>query len=539
MTRLLPLLLVACSQPFEAAPQTPSTLDHPVGEVDFAPAAFARLTSSQYRNLLEDLTGRERPVALQPDTNPYLFASIGASSEPLSEQGVQLLEEAASTVSAEIFADPAARLDLVGCAPESPRDACAEAFIERFGRQAYRRPLTTTEAARWLAVSNTLGDGDPWTGLQTAVAGMLQSPYVVYRVELGVPHPEDPDLRVLTDWEVAARMSLLLWNRPPDAALLDAVARGELSTPEGLAAQADRLLADPRSDEAIEAFFEQYLDLGRLDNASPDPATYPRYTDTLRAAMRSEVLLLVDDLVNRRDADVRKLFSARRAYVNRELATHYGLLVEGATALTYVPVELPEDGERAGILGLGAFLTMNAHAVHTSPTLRGKYILERVLCSMVPPPPDSVDLDLSDEETEGGATLRDTLEAHRDDPECSSCHAIMDPPGFLFEHFDATGAWRETDGGHSIDSSGDLFGVPLAGAGDLGDVLANHERVGPCMVQQLYRHAHGRLDGDADEVTLAQLNAGFAAGGHRFRALLRDVVSHESFRVVRALEASP
>lgn len=536
MRALLPLL-VACSQPFEAGPQPKTTLEHPSAEVDFAPAAFARLTTAQYRNLLEDLTGADRPVSLQPDTNPYLFASIGASTEPLSEQGVQLLEEAASTVAAEIFTDPVDRRELVGCEPESPRDACAEAFLSRFGRQAYRRPLTTTELARWLAVSNTLADGSAWTGLQTAVAGILQSPSVVYRVELGQPHPDDPTLRVLTDWEVATRMSLLLWDRPPDDALLDAVARGALATPEGLAAQADRLLADPRSEEAIEAFFAQYLDLGRLENASPDPATYPRFTEPLRAAMHNEVLLLVDDLVNRRDTDVRKLFSERRAYVNRDLATHYGLLVEGASALTYVPVDLGPDSERAGILGLGAFLTMNAHAVHTSPTLRGKYILERVLCSMVPPPPDSVDLDLSDDETEGGGTLRDTLEAHRDDPECSACHAIMDPPGYLFEHFDPTGAWRETDHGHPIDSSGELLGEPLSGAGELGDLLAGHERVGPCMVQQLYRHAHGRLDTEADAVTLDQLSAAFAADGYRFRALLRAVVTHDSFRVVRDPEA--
>ena len=539
--RHLPLiLLVACStEPGKSRAPTPvahpSDTAAPSGEVDFAPGAFARLTSAQYQRALDDLLGDTAPAELQPDTYPYLFATIGAATDALSEQGVQQVEEAATTASHTVFSDTERRVERVGCTPEAPGDACVQAFLTDFGRRAYRRPLESWEHDRWLTVATDLSEGDPWLGLELAVAGMLQSPWVMYRVERGTPHPTRAEMVLLTDYEVATRMALLLWDTIPDDTLLDAAAAGELATTEGRRTHALRMLDDPRADTAILTFFGQYLDLARLDRTSPDPDLFPTFTDTLRDAMKHEVLLLVDDIVNRRDTDARGLFSDRRAYVNAELAAHYGLPTDGMSALAYVPVDLPADSERAGILGLGAFLTMNAHATSTSPTLRGKYLLERVLCIDVPPPPDSVDLDFTDETAEA-ASLRDQLERHRDDPACNSCHALMDPPGFLFENFGPTGAWRDTDNGVPIDSSGDLSGVPLSGAGALGDHLADHERVGPCMVRQVFRHAHARLDTEADDVTLDQLSESFASSGHRFRSLLVDVIAHESFVVVAASE---
>lgn len=521
-TALLALAL-ACAD----APSGKAVVPHPAAEVTFVPGAFGRLTTRQYRNLVEDLLGDVGDPALPADTNPYLFESIGATTEPLSESGVQLYEEHAAAVTEAVFSEAGRRRALVGCEVASVTDACAIDFLRRFGRQAYRRPLTGTEEARWLAVAAAAAD--PWTGLRSAVSGMLQSPWVVYRTELGTPDPARPGLHRLDDHELAARLAFVLWNRGPDAELLDAAEAGRLSDAAGLAAEVDRMLADERVRQATEVFFEQYLDLARFDRAAPDPGTFPGWTPALRSAMRAETLLLVDELVHRKDEDVRRLFSQRRAFVNDVLAEHYGLDVPGASPISFVPVDLPADGERAGVLGLGAFLVMNAHATETSPTLRGKYVVERVLCATVPPPPGDVELDLS-EETGDPQTLRERLEQHRDDPACSACHAIMDPTGFLFEHFDATGAWRADIDGAPVDASGALRGQELSGAGELGDVLATHPDVGPCMARQFYRHAHGRLDDAEEAVTLAQISADFAAGGHRFGALQRAVVLHPSFR---------
>jgi hypothetical protein len=501
----------------------------------FAPAepVLPRLTAAQYRNAIAHLLGPGLPgVPLEPDTNPYLFYNIGAASTFLSELGVQQYEEAADLLSRAVFDDPARREALVGCVPLAPADACAQSFIHTFGRRAYRRPLTAEERARWTKIAGDLAEGDPWRGLRFAVAGMLQSPHFLYRVELGEPDPLDPSRLRLTGWEMATRLSFLLWNGPPDDLLLEAAERGDLYTDAGLVAEAERLLEDPRARLALQDFFAQYLDLARLDHVSRDPARWPMWSPTMTASMRTEVQLLVDDLIHRRDSDIRQLFSTRRTFVNAELAALYGVQAEGASPITFVPIELPEDGPRAGILSLGAFLAMNAHETITSPTLRGKYLRERVLCEVIPPPPGDVDTDLGDDGINDAQTVREKLEQHQKDPTCAGCHAIIDPPGFLFEHFDSIGAYRTLENGRPIDATGNLDAIPLDGARELAAALETDPRVGRCIVNQLYRHATGRLPELSERPALKRLEDKFVAADHRFRQLLLDLVVSEAFRTV-------
>ena len=329
---------------------------------------------------------------------------------------------------------------------------------------------------------------------------------------------------------MASRLSFLLWNATPDDTLLDAAEAGELLDSGSLVAHAERLLADPRASEAVQEFFAQYFDLSRLGGVTRDPVEYPEFSPTLIAAMRTEVQLLVDDFVFRRDADVRGIFGTTQTFVNDELASLYGVDAPGASPIAFVPVELPADGPRAGLLTLGAFLTMNAHETETSPTLRGKYVRERVLCQTVPPPPPNVDTDI-EPGANTGKTLRERLEQHMTDPACASCHAFIDPPGFLFESYDSLGRFRTEDGnGYPIDATGDFDGEPLAWAKDLAPLLTQDERVGLCVTTQLFRHAQGRLETDEEVDILDDLDAKFAADGYRFRQLLLHLVTHEGFR---------
>lgn len=500
----------------------------------FEPAepVLPRLTLGQYRNTIAALLGPDLPgPQLEPDTNPYLFYNIGAASTFLSELGVQQYEEAADLLSRAVFDDPARREALVGCVPAAPADACVQDFLTTFGRRAYRRPLTLEERGRWLGIADQLATGDPWRGLQFAVAGILQSPHFLYRVELGEPDPGDPTRLRFTGWEMATRLSFLLWNGPPDDLLLDAAERGDLVTDAGLVAEAERLLEDPRARLALQEFFAQYLDLARLDHVSRDLARWPKFSPSMTASMRTEVQLLVDDLVHRSDSDIRRLFSTRNTFVNAELAALYGVAAEGATPVTFVPVELPDTGPRAGILTLGAFLTMNAHETITSPTNRGKYLRERVLCEVIPPPPGDVNTDLG-EDTAEAQTVREKLEQHQKDPTCAGCHSVLDPPGFLFEHFDSIGGYRTLDNGYPIDATGNLDGKPLNGARDLAEALRTDPRVGRCIVNQLYRHATGRLPDLSELPALKKLETRFIASDHRFRQLLLDLVVSEAFRTV-------
>lgn len=505
---------------------------------DPAPAVLPRLTAEQYRNSLIDVLGPGLPaVALEPDTNPYLFFNIGATTTTLSELGTQLYEEAADEITRSIFSDPARRLALVGCEPAAPGDQCVQGFLEDFGRRAYRRPLTPDELLRWQQITVQLANPDAWEGLRLAVAGMLQSPNFLYRVELGEPDPERPGRLRYTSHEMASRLSFLLWNTTPDDELLDAAAADDaLLTEEGLREHAERMLADPRASAAVQEFFSQYFDLGRLDGIARDPTVYPMFSSTLPASMRAEVKLLVDDFVFRRDADIRGIFGTRSTFVNEELAMLYGVDAPGASPIAFVPVELPESGPRAGMLTLGAFLMMNAHETEPSPTRRGKYVRERVLCQTVTPPPDDVDTNIPDEAGEA-QTLRERLEQHANNPACSGCHSFVDPPGFLFESFDSIGVFRTVDkDGYPIDSAGNLDGVALSGATELGPLLAEDPRVGQCVVKQLFRHAQGRLETETEADIITDLDDRFADDGYRFRQLLLTLVTHEGFRTLAPAE---
>ncbi len=523
----------------DAAPDTGPTEPGPLTFTPVEPV-LARLTIEQYRNALRDLFGPGLPVLpLEPDTNPYLFKTIGAAQTELSASGVERYAESAFAIADAVFADDARRGVLLDCEPASPDDGCAERFVRAAGLRLFRRPLTDDEVVRWLGVSRDLSDGDALLGLETVLAGMLQAPHFLYRVEIGEPDVEAPGRRRYTSWEMAQRLSFLLWNTAPDLALLEAAERGELVDDDSIKAHVRRMLDDERARIAVQDFFSQYLDLGRLHGIERDPARYPCAGPELYSAMETELRLLVDDAVFRRDLDIRELFSAPRGYVNTALANLYGVDAPGASPVAFVPVEFPPQLQRAGILTLGAFLTMNAHQTETSPTLRGKYVRERVLCTPVPPPPDEVDLNLDRGEGDP-PTLRERLEQHREDPACAGCHSFIDPPGFLFEHYDSLGQYREEAEGHPIHAAGDLDGTPLADASELAAMLRHDIRVGNCVARQLYRHASARLETVGEREILRDLQNRFAASGYRFRELLVALALSEGFRTAaEPSETSP
>ena len=501
-------------------------------------ATLPRLTDSQFQRSLALAFGQDLPTpTLEADTNPYLFYAIGAATTVLSEQGTELYAQAATQIASAVFSDIDRRARVLGCAPGAPDDACAEGFVRATGRRLFRRPLSQDEVDEALDLARDTAEGDPLRGLETVLAAQLQSPSFVYRVELGEPAGDSPagPLRY-SAFEMASRLAFLLTDAGPDDVLLDAAERGELLDDASVEAHARRLLDTPAAREAVQAFFAQYLDLARLKQVSRDPARYPGFTPTLLDAMETEVRLLVDDVVFRRRGDVRGLFSARRAYVNSELAALYAVEAPGATRATFVPVNFGPETPRAGLLTSGAFLTMNAHPTETSPTLRGKFVRERVLCQDVPPPPPDIDLDLARQAGEP-PTLRERLEQHRTNPICAGCHAFIDPPGFLFEHYDSVGRFRTEAEGFPINSAGDLDSVPLNDALDLADTLSADPRVSACMTRQLFRHALARLDERSDRNLLKALDAHFAASGYDFQELLVALALSEAFRTVAVSDA--
>lgn len=525
---LLLLALAACTGNIGEAP-----IEDPDREVEllpFAPAdaAMQRLTIAQYTNAVHDVLGEDIavPETLEADIPISGFVSIGASRTDISSSGTRNYETAAYAIAEQAMA-PGARDALLPCAPGATVDrSCAEAGLRALGRRLFRRPLTDAEVTRYADVADdaaaTLGDFH--AGFVYALAGLLQSPHFLWRVEVGEP-TGDEDRRRYTDFEMASRLSFVLWNTVPDEPLLAAAERGELTDDAGLRAQVDRMLLDDRSREAVRNFFAELLVLDHLAELEKDEALFPAYTQSLRGAAREETLRRIEQHVVDADADFRDLFTTYTTFVNRELADLYGLEGDFGPELEEVTLD-PADGRR-GLLGHASLLSIYAHAEKTSAAIRGRFVRQVLLCGNIPDPPDDVSTVFPPSDA---PTLRERVEQHLMNDGCANCHALMDPIGLGLENFDASGAWRGTENDAPIDPSGVLDGEPFADAADLGRVVAQHPNVGECMTRSLLRYAVGEVERRPQEVAIRDLAAAFEEDGFRVRALLGAIVTSPAFR---------
>lgn len=518
-----------------ALPETAGAID-PVIDLPTDPNAIAvahpaptlrRLTLPQYRNTVRDLLGTDPGVeGLTPVPPLNGLGAVGTSSIALGERDLERFGEIAEASATAVFADTAARAALTAC--DAAEASCPLAFVRAFGRRAFRRPLTTAEEDKYVALAALAlkGTADPWIALSVVTRAFLQSPYFLYRVELGEPDPMDSTRRRLDAYELASRLSYFVWDTTPDDELLDAAVQGVLDTVSGVTSQAERLLASPRAASAIETFFRDYLRLDALDTLDKIPEQFPQLTDTLGPAMASETVAMLRTLVFERGEDLRQVLTTRTAFVSDELARLYGIAEPGGDAL--VEVELPADGPRAGLLMQASFLASHAHPSRSSPTLRGKFVRESLLCQGIQPPPPDVDTTLPD--TSSAPTMREKLEIHRQNPTCAACHSLMDPIGLALENFDAIGAYRARDNGIRIDASGELDGVTFPDALGLAEAVADHPDFVECFARTLLRSARGQIEDESEDALIENFASEFAASGHGVPALMLRIMTSETFR---------
>lgn len=489
------------------------------------------LTTAQFTNSLHDLLGADVVVsAVEPDVDQDGFASVAASQLAISPAGVEAYEKAIGGATEVAFATDAKIVALFGCSPIPVSDlGCLRKALTTLGRRAYRRPLTEAEVQRFLSVVTDIGteSSDAREGLRYAIWAMLESPSFLYRTELGEP---DPTGRLkYTSAEMASRLAATLWATGPDVLLLDAADKDELSTAAGVRAQATRMLADARARAAFAGWVDDLYNTEHLASTIKDTTLYPSWNSSLRDAMHEELILRVDDLVFSRRGDFLSLYDARTTFVNDQLAAHYGLVSPSAPG--FREVSLPDATGRRGLLGGGALLSSNALPQRTSPTQRGRFVAEIMLCKSVPPPPPQVITNI-ETSADAGVTLRSQLELHRQNPACSGCHTLMDPIGLGLERFDSVAVARESDHGHPIDASGVLDGAAFQSAAELATRVREHPNAGPCFVKKLYTAAQGRSVLEADTEALNTLSASFAANGRRADQALIDLVSSDAFRYV-------
>jgi len=494
-------------------------------------APARRMTRFEYDNTVRDLLGdTTAPSSSFPADQVAGIFNNQADTLVVT----QLLAEGYMNAAEAVAGNAVKQLGtLTGCDPKtSSEQACGAQFIESFGKRAFRRPLDADGRALLTDVfTKALAMWDYETAIRLVIETALQSPRFVFRVELGMPDPKSAGVVQLDDYEVASRLSYLLWGSLPDTELMAAADAHELSTSEQVSAQATRLLADPKARSVIENFHEQWLGLPKLDTLDKDTKAYPIFTPALKTTWRKETMAFVDDVILHGDGDLATLLSAPYTMMNAETAAFYGVK-NGPTGSTFEHVDL-DPKQRAGLLTQPSLLALNAHVDQTSPVHRGKFVRERLLCELISPPPPG--LNIVPPPVDPNATTRERFSQHSDDIACSGCHNLMDPIGFGFEGYDAVGLYREKENGLTLDTSGEIKGSKDAdgkfnGAVELADRLANSEEVRACVVTQWFNYGYGRTTTTEDKCTIQALQTTFAAANYDVKTLLIGLTQTDAFR---------
>ena len=376
----------------------------------------------------------------------------------------------------------------------------------------------------------TVGEGYE-AGIRAALKPVLVSPHFLFRIEQDRAKPGE--IARVNDHEFATRLSYFLWSSLPDDELSAAADQGKLSDSSVLEQQVTRMLASPKARALTDQFAVQWLQLGKLANARPSTEFFPTFTGNLRRAMRDEVTMFFDQL-RATNGSVLELLDANYTFANADLAKHYSLAPVEGGQLRRVSLR-PED-HRGGLLGMGAVLAMTSHTHRTSPTQRGKYVLDVIFGTPPPPPPANASQLKEEKNKKDPKSFREQLAQHAGDPTCAGCHKKMDPLGFALDNYDAVGSWRESKPENPLDTTGQLpTGEKLTGAADLKRViLKRQEEFVRNLSEQLLRYALGRELDFYDECPVNEITAALAREQYHFSALVLGVVKSFPFQHRRA-----
>jgi mono/diheme cytochrome c family protein len=462
-----------------------------------------------------------KEVRLNPNRN--IFPESIEIAGPFPPSQAALADIATSRRKSFLFCDPAAG------------SSCVDRIMSALAHRAYRRPVSKAEVADLVHVSEKAGAAGytPGQSLQFAIEAMLCSPQFLFRVE------HDPKTGApgrISDLELATRLSYFLWSSMPDEELLHLGESSKLRNPVVLDAQLKRMLADPKSAALAENFAGQWLEIRSLDAVKPDKAKFPEWGPELKEAMRTETRMFFEEVV-RENRPVSDFIDGKYTFLNETLARHYG--IDGVTGPEFRRVELATD-QRSGVLTQASVLTVSSYPSRTSPVLRGKYMLENILGA--PPPPPPADVPALDEAVAGNTkSLRQTMEQHRSNPVCASCHSRMDVLGFGLENYNAVGQWRTQDGKFPVDASGTFpngktFVTPAEMKALLRSNLPDFTR---CLTEKMLTYALGRGVEKFDGVAIRQIVRQSSAGDYRFQTLISSIVHSVPFQMRRAESTKP
>ncbi len=433
--------------------------------------------------------------------------------------------------------DTPSRRAIFVCQPavEGEERACAADILRPIARRAFRRPVTDADVESLLVFFDEgRAEGRSFEhGVQFALERVLIDPEFLLRVYRDpVDGADGRTAYALSDLDLASRLSFFLWSSLPDDTLLELAEAGRLSDPAVLDQQVRRMLVDPRAvDALVDDFAAQWLNLRRVHEVVVDPVQYPHYDETLLDAFREEVERFVASTIAE-DRSVTDLLDADYTFVNERLARHYG--IPGIYGNRFRRVTLTDPERRGGLLAAGALLATTSYPDRTSPVLRGKWLVDNIFGTPVPPPPPGVDTDLEDEPGAAPASIRERLAEHRRNPVCASCHSVIDPLGFALEHFDVIGGWRMADEqGLPIDATGmTAAGDPIAGLAGLRALLLDEpERFPRTVTEKLLSYALGRRLEYYDRPAVREIVRAAAESEYRWSAIVSGIVRSPQFRM--------
>ena len=508
---------VVDGQHWHTDPQNPQRVDDTYGGFN----SVVTVDCQAPRPIIPD--GDTLVAAFPPEVRPHGFAFDTWAEQVVTADHVESWLSAASLIADGFVAELPRRLP---CS-SSGGTSCAGTFVDTLAPRAWRRPITTAERTRLVAL--VTAEPSFSDGVRVALRVMLTAPDFLYRSELG---HDQGGVRVLTAIELASALSYALTGTMPDAPLMAAATSGTLTAPATLRAQAARLLETPAARRHLASFFVSWLGADRVSRAVKNPNVYPGFTEALRESILEETRAFAEHVVFEGSGRFAELFTADYTFADQRLAQHYGL--PSVTGETPKKVTAPPD-RQAGLLAHASVLATTAHSDQTSPILRGLFVRERLLCQTFgAPPPDAGGLPPVDP----NATTRERFRQHTDNDACRSCHQYIDDLGFGFEHFDGVGRWRDTEGQppRPIDARGNLndregFGTNtdahFEGLPALGRLVSESPTARACFAKQLARHTLGAFE--KDRCAMNELERRFEQSGGDIKALVLDLVTSQTF----------
>jgi len=494
-----------------------------------------RISESEYRNTIADVFGADIPIKgqFEPGVRTDGLLAVGQHAKSFSPVSIEYYDNMARGIAAQIV-QPAYRRTLFSCEPrrvERSDKRCASQIVSSVGRFLFRRPLDKEELTTRVELADRMADQEHnfYSGISAVIAGMLIAPEFLNRMVRVEPDPAKHSALRVDSYSRASMLSFYLWNSAPDHALLAAAEKGELQTSEGLQRQVSRMIASPRVERGVRAFFSDMLGFDEFNLLSKDPKIFPEFTvDVLQQAQEQTLRTIVNHVARQR-RDYRDLFTTRETFLTRSLAAIYGVPIldtgDGGQPDRWVPYTFPSNDPHVGVLSQVSFVGLHSPAGRSSPTIRGKAFREHLLCQKVPPPPGNVDFKAVEDTTNPiRKTARERLAAHANNPVCAGCHKITDPIGLAFENFSASGTYRTTEHGATIDTAGEYKGVKFTGPVDLAQLIRNDPTVTNCVARRSFAYVAGRTPSEEDSAW-KNIESKFKSDGYDVLALMQEIAA--------------